>query len=163
MKIGILSDTHIKEENEKLPSEIFTIFHGVDAIYHAGDLVHPSVIAMLSTIAPVHAVQGNMDNPDLKMNLPKTMIFSVLGKKIAMTHGFGPPWGLRERVGEQFISERPDVIIYGHSHAPEVMRSPDGTLFVNPGSPTDKVFTKVNSVAVMTVTEKGIDAQIKYL
>lgn len=163
MKIGIISDTHIKSSGEPLPEKLSEVFSNVDAIYHVGDLVDLSVVETLSQIAPVTAVSGNMDFPDTKNTLPRKHLIEVEGKKIGLFHGTGPPWGLRDRVTEEFLLEKPDVIIYGHSHIPEVFRSKNGILYINPGSPTDRVFTNINSVAVMTVTKDTIEAELIYL
>ena len=163
MKIGIISDTHIKPEGENLPKEIFEIFKDVDLILHAGDLVNLTVLNMLSSIAPVEAVYGNMDSTEIRGELPKKKCLEIEGKKIGLTHGDGPPWGLRSRVADEFFGENPDIIVYGHSHAPEAITTKDGILFINPGSPTDKVFTRVNSVAIMEVSDSDVSAEIIYL
>lgn len=163
MRIGIISDTHIKNPRDSLPREIFEIFKGVDKIFHAGDLVDLTVLEKLSSIASVTAVYGNMDPVEVRQQLPEMSICEIEGKKIGMIHGKGPPWGLRERVINAFLPEKPDVIIYGHSHAPETVTSRDKIFFINPGSPTDKIFTRVNSVILMEITKDTLDARIIYI
>ena len=58
--IGVISDTHIPHF-KKLPEAIWEHFAEVELIIHAGDLSVLSVIAELETIAPVVAVQGNVE------------------------------------------------------------------------------------------------------
>src|SRR5438270_8040734 len=67
-KIGVISDTHIPEFKH-LPQAIWEHFAGVELIIHAGDLSILRVIAELETIAPVVAVQGNVEEQEVIMAL----------------------------------------------------------------------------------------------
>jgi putative phosphoesterase len=69
--IGLISDTHIPSRAKGIPKEVFTTFAAVDFIIHAGDLVQLSVIDELEQIAPVLAVSGNMDGPEVSGILPQ--------------------------------------------------------------------------------------------
>ena len=163
MKVGVISDTHISGPRETLPDEIFEHFKGVDLILHAGDLVDMSVIDQLNGIAPVKAVYGNMDPMPVRQSLQKKELIEIEGHRIGLIHGSGPPWGLRERINGEFIEDDPEIIIYGHSHAPETIKSRNGVLYINPGSPTDGKSTRINSVVVMEITPEDVKAEIKYL
>ena len=68
-KIGVISDTHVPHF-KKLPEAIWEHFDGVELIIHAGDLSVLSVIAELETIAPVVAVQGNVEEDEVMLKLP---------------------------------------------------------------------------------------------
>ena len=57
MIIGVISDTH-----GLFDQSIVSIFEGVDAIIHAGDIGKLEVIDRLEEIAPVFAVEGNNDS-----------------------------------------------------------------------------------------------------
>ena len=61
MLIGLISDTHIPDRAKEIPEKVFEAFSEVDLIMHAGDLTSPKVIDDLEQIAPVMAIQGNMD------------------------------------------------------------------------------------------------------
>ena len=61
MLIGLISDTHIPDRAKVLPQKVIEAFNDVELILHAGDLTSPRVIEELEDIAPVMAVQGNMD------------------------------------------------------------------------------------------------------
>ena len=78
----------------------------------------------------VKAVRGNMDSPEIKAALPEKDVFEAGGKRIGLIHGWGVPWGLGERVREQF--DGVDVIVFGHPHPP-CNRHVRGVLPVNPG------------------------------
>ncbi len=153
MKIGVISDTHIPAAAAALPARIKELFAGVDLILHAGDLVELKVIDELAKIAPVEAVSGNMDPALVTRKLPAKRIVEAGGFRIGLVHGWGPPASLREWVKHVFAGEKVDAIVYGHSHA-GVSDMEDGILFFNPGSPTDKAFTQVNTVGILELGEK---------
>ena len=160
MKIGVIADTHIPRRAKTIPKEVFRHFKGVGLILHAGDLTDLSVLDELRSITPnVEAVIGNMDPPENQPVLPVKKLVNVEGVKIAITHGWGPPMGLRRRVWNELKEDKPDVVIFAHSHQPEKVIS-DGVLFLNPGSPTDKFFASVNSVALLTIKDGKPEAEI---
>ena len=68
-KIGIISDTHIPHF-KRLPEAVWHYFAGVELIIHAGDLSVLSVIDELETIAPVVAVQGNIEEDEIPGTRP---------------------------------------------------------------------------------------------
>ncbi|MFH1776216.1 MAG: metallophosphoesterase [Candidatus Omnitrophota bacterium] len=159
MKIGILSDTHIHLPKDKIPAALIDGLKNVDLILHAGDILDLAVIRKLEKIAQVKAVQGNMDTPVLKEILPERELIRAEQIKIGLIHGWGPPVGLLDRVKELFYTMKVDVVIFGHSHTPMIKKI-DGVLFINPGSPTDKIFAPYNSYVVLEVKGNKAEAQI---
>lgn len=143
MRIGVLSDTHATSLDE-VPSRIVSTLAKVDLIVHAGDFVAREVLEGLKQIGEVKAVRGNMDSEELKRILPEKEIVEIEGKRIGIIHGWGPPYGIDDRVEGRF--ENVDVIIYGHSHYPqnELKR---GVLFFNPGRAS-------NSFGIVTIGEQ---------
>ena len=152
MRIGVISDTHIKNKNEALPKVICEEFKNVDMILHAGDLVKISVLDELKKFAEVKAVVGNMDYPEVVSSLPKKELIKIGKFKIGLIHGYGPPEGLIERIRKEFDGQI-DAIIFGHSHRP-VNELIDNILFFNPGSPTDKIFAPYNSFGIIEINNK---------
>ncbi|BCJ86958.1 metallophosphoesterase family protein [Effusibacillus dendaii] len=136
--IGVLSDTHLPKKGPQLPGIVLDKLQGVDLILHAGDLTTVSVLQSLTQIAPVQAVAGNVDPPELAAQLGWTRIVNVAGNRIGLTHGhLGHGKSTPERAWNTFAGQRTDIIIFGHSHiSHEEWR--DGVLLLNPGSPTDK-------------------------
>ena len=61
MLIGLISDTHVPDRIKEIPKKVLEAFDGVDLIIHSGDLTSIKVIEDLEKIAPVIAIQGNMD------------------------------------------------------------------------------------------------------
>ena len=150
MIIGVISDTHLPVRAKKLPDDLINHLKDVDLILHAGDFQDMNALTQIRDIGKLRAVHGNMDTIELKKELPEADVLKIEGFKIGITHGSGPPLGLEERVKSKFPDV--DIIVYGHSHKPknEVI---DGTLFFNPGSPTDRVFAPFNSFGILRVEE----------
>ena len=132
MQLGVISDTHLRSGTGDLCPRLAAAFEGVDLILHAGDIVARSVLEDLAGIAPVEAVAGNMDLPEVKRVLPEARIIEVGGHRIGLTHGAGPVSSIRPRVRGLF--EGVSAIVFGHTHSPLICRE-EGILLVNPGSP----------------------------
>lgn len=133
MKLGIISDTHVRDFDE-LPATIINALASVDIIVHAGDFTQKAVLEGLRAIKPVKAVRGNMDSGELKKALPEKEVFEVNGRRIGLIHGSGAPFGIAERVRREF--EGVDIIIFGYSHEP-CNRYVQGVLLFNPGPARD--------------------------
>jgi putative phosphoesterase len=127
--LGVIADTHVRTIDE-IPVKIRKALANVDLIIHAGDFTAGAVLDGLQAMGKVKAVRGNMDSAELKRILPERMEFEVNGKKIGLVHGSGAPWGIAERVRDQFTGV--DIVIFGHSHEP-CHRYIRGVLLFNPG------------------------------
>lgn len=103
-------------------------------IIHAGDFTEESVLDGLKTIAEVKGVRGNMDSGVLRNLLPEVTSFRVGYRKICVTHDWGGPEGIAERVLKK--REKADVLVFGHSHEP-YNNYHGGTLLFNPGKATN--------------------------
>jgi len=147
LRIALVSDTHVPASLARLPGALLTQLEGVDAILHAGDLVHMSVVETLRRIAPTIAVAGNMDPPQVVTTLNDRAIVRLGGRTIGLKHGH-QPHALQDRyIGlgydapemdlfyEAMASQLPDaeIIVFGHFHSP-VVRRWSNRLFVNPGA-----------------------------
>jgi putative phosphoesterase len=128
-------------------------------VIHAGDLVEMGVINQLKSVCPdVKVVWGNMDPDNVRNHLPDKLVFKAGNYKIGVTHGFGSPDSLPRVLSEIFKEDKPDIIIFGHSHAP-FNEKIKGTLFFNPGSATDKLFAEYNSYGIIEINGK-IEAKV---
>jgi putative phosphoesterase len=133
MKIGVISDTHLREPHPEFKKLIESHFKDVEKIFHAGDFVDWSIAEYLSSQKELIAVCGNMDSKDIQKAFPQKRIIEVKGFKIGLIHGGGPPFGIESRIRGEF--DEVDAIVYGHSHAPANHQVKNITFF-NPGSPT---------------------------
>lgn len=159
MKIGVISDTHIRSSAKLLPDIIYNKFEGVDIILHAGDIVIDEVLMELETIAPIFAVAGNNDSYEMLYKYGKKKIVEANGKRIGLTHGCGRGRTYMNAYGE-FSENKVDCVVYGHSHKAhnEII---DGILFFNPGSPLSKRFEPRYSIGILHVNE-DIKGEIIY-
>ena len=128
-KIGVISDTHVRSF-EELPEALVKALAECDLIIHAGDIINMKVIRGLEDLAPVIAVHGNMDQPEVWSALPDRRIIEAAGRKIGVVHGSGGPEEVWKRVKTLFSEV--DIIIFGHTHEP-MNKSVDGVLLFNPG------------------------------
>jgi len=159
MRIAVLSDTHIPIMAQDLPKEVYDGIAGCDMILHAGDIVDLCILDKLGKIAPVKAVCGNMDGGLGRSGLPKKDIIRIGSVTLGLIHGWGSPSGIKELVKREFKDKKVDAIIFGHSHAP-LNEEKNGTLFFNPGSPTDRVFAPYNSYGILEIHDGKIAAEI---
>lgn len=149
MKIGVISDTHLRHDDLWIRWIAEHIFPDADLILHAGDLVDLSVLQAFGG-KEVKAVCGNMDPLSVREVLPEKIVFEVDHHRIGLMHGWGSPNGLAERLLHE--TGNVDCLVYGHSHRPD-NRFQDGVLLFNPGSPTENRFTRANTVGVLHVGE----------
>ncbi len=151
----VLADTHIPRRARALPEELAPYLREADLILHAGDLIQPSVLDELCTHAPICAVRGNVDSPEV--NLPETLEFDFDGARIAMIHDSGRKEGRRKRLHRRFPDAR--AIVFGHSHIP-FLEDEDGLLLLNPGSPTDRRRQPRHTFALLRAEEGSVRAEI---
>ena len=159
VKIGVMSDSHVMTKGKvKLPKTIYSAFDGVDRIFHAGDIISPSIIEQLSKIAPVTAVRGNMDSDSTLMRLPEMVVENIEGVDVGIIHGWGSPKGIENRIKQKFP---PGVrcIVFGHTHSP-VNEEIDGIYFFNPGASIDKIYSLYNSVGLLYIDKGDIRGEI---
>lgn len=167
-RIGLISDTHTM--GSRLPQAVLNALDGVDTILHAGDLVSREILDALAEIAPVIAVHGNMDHPEIRLALPDKTVIHVEDKRIGLIHGdrvpnpnrvLPPPIdyaALHAYLFGEFAEEPPDCIVYGHTHAAHIAVY-QGVLMVNPGSATRGSGGR-NTVGLLTIRDGGLEAEI---
>jgi putative phosphoesterase len=132
MRIGVLSDTHLRSPDASLDHILENLFADTELILHAGDIVTRRVLDRLEESGVV-AVCGNMDDYDVTESVPQMRIIPAAGKRIGLIHGWGSREGLAERVVARFGEDKPDLIVCGHSHVP-FWGKVGGVNVFNPGS-----------------------------
>jgi putative phosphoesterase len=134
--LAVIADTHMPRGRRRLPDACLERLRAADAILHAGDLTAPEVLRELEALGPpVHAVAGNVDEPGLRMMLPRVRTVDAGGARIAMIHDAGPAAGRLSRMRRTFPEA--DAVVFGHSHIP-LHEEREGFQIFNPGSPTDR-------------------------
>jgi putative phosphoesterase len=161
MLIGLVSDTHVPRRSKALPDWLLDGLQGVDLILHAGDLTDRSVLRALAAVAPVEAVAGNGDAPDLCAELGERKLLTLEGYRIGLVHGHGVKGNTLSRAMAAFADQHLNVIVFGHSHIP-YQQWHEGTLLVNPGSPTDKRRQPQYSFGLLKLDTQGIQVEFRF-
>lgn len=156
MKIGVISDTHLRGPDDRLLAIVRTHFRDAGLILHAGDLVDLAVLEVFGD-RDVVAVCGNMDPPRVGEEIPYKRVIEIGRFRIGLIHGWGSPVGLEDRLKLEF--ENVDCIVYGHSHSP-ANRVRDGILFFNPGSACDRRHARFTSVGLLEIGRDTIEGRI---
>lgn len=148
MRLGVISDTH-----GLLRPEVFDVFKQVDHILHAGDVGEPGILIELEALAPVTAVYGNADGPELRAHLRQVAEVELDNFAIVVTHGDQLGHPTPDALHAAF--PKAEIIVYGHTHKP-LLELVDRTVTVmNPGGAGHPRFGIPPSVGIMEL-EAGI-------
>ncbi len=146
-RVGVVSDTH-----GLVRPELIACLRGVDLILHAGDVGKRDVLETLSTVAPVHAVRGNVDRDVWAEDLPPSRVVEIGGLRFFILHNIHLGSADPEREGF-------DVVVSGHSHSPSITRR-GRVLYVNPGSAGPRRFHLPVSMARIVVRDRVPEAEL---
>ena len=158
MIIGIISDTHDNMTQIRKAVEIFNA-RGVGHVVHAGDFGAPFTFRIFKDLkCPFTGIFGNNDGERLLLQklsqgrvFKQPHVFELDGRKIVVLHE-------HHIVNALADSGHYDVVVYGHTHEPDVRRV-GKTLVVNPGEAGGWLYGK-STVALLdldTVTAEIID------
>jgi putative phosphoesterase len=169
VRIAIISDTHMPKPGRVLPEACVARLREADLIVHAGDLMRREVLAELRGYGEVVAVYGNVDEPELRDELPAQRVLELPGggepgsgggtARIAITHNGGPADGRLARAQQRF----PDAhaLIFGHSHIPLHETDPvTGFQLFNPGSPTERRRAPHHTMGMATVADGAVSFEL---
>src|SRR5487761_1178024 len=136
MRVVALADTHAPRRWKSCPPPVAAQLRRADVILHAGDVCTAAVLDELAGYAPVHAVLGNNDGPDVAAwGAPEVAELDLGGVRGTMLHDSGQSAGRLHRMRDRFPDA--DLVVFGHSHIP-LDQSGEGVRIFNPGSPTDR-------------------------
>jgi putative phosphoesterase len=154
MRIAVISDTHAPRFWKRCPPVVARHLDTAQLILHAGDVCTPAVLEELSSFAPVHAVLGNNDGPDVAAwGASSSKQLDIDGLSVAMIHDSGPRDGRLNRMRRRFPAA--ELVIFGHSHIP--WNQAKGNLrILNPGSPTDKRRQAHGTLALLEVADGAV-------
>ncbi len=149
MRVVALADTHAPKRWKSCPPLVAEQLRRADVILHAGDVCTAAVLDELSEYAPVLAVLGNNDGPDVaRWGAPETQQADLDGLRVAMIHDSGAAPGRLRRLRRRFPGA--GLVVFGHSHIP-LDEGGDGFRIVNPGSPTDRRRQPRGTIAVLSI------------
>lgn len=132
----VLADTHAPRRWRGVPPRVAEHLRTAELILHAGDVCTVDVLDELSGYAPVRAVRGNNDGPDIAAwGAPDRLVMDIDGLAVGMIHDSGAATGRWARMRRVFPECQ--LVVFGHSHIPMDI-SDDGLRLFNPGSPSDR-------------------------
>ena len=176
MRIGLLSDTHIPEAMPQLWPKVFAELKNVDVILHAGDIYNYSVLDQLERVARVYAALGNGDegsggraeqpqDPRVKRSwlLYLNNFVGGLTHHIPMPE-IPPNLTVKKWKQKLFPGVDLDVLIYGDTHVEQIDQI-DGTLCINPGSPTfpHNLNKRLGTIGLLDLNNDQPKAEIRQL
>jgi uncharacterized protein len=151
VRIAVLADTHAPRRWKSCPPAVAAHLRGADLILHAGDVCTADVLDELTAYAPVRAVRGNNDGPDVAAwGAPDTLELDLGGLQVAMIHDSGPAAGRPIRLRRRF--PRAELVVFGHSHIP-LDHAENGQRIFNPGSPTDRRRQPHGTLGLLDIAE----------
>jgi putative phosphoesterase len=156
LRVGVLSDTHLRQVNEGLRRIRDRYLSGLDAVLHAGDFVSADIVRFLSG-GEFYGVHGNMDPPEVRAMLPDRRVIELGPYRIGLIHGWGASEGLEKRILPCF--EGVDAIVYGHSHR-AANHVTEGVLLFNPGTAAGSRASP--SLGILSL-DRGIQGEVVYL
>jgi uncharacterized protein len=149
MRVVALSDTHAPRRWKTCPAPVAAQLRQADVILHAGDVCTAAVLDELSGYAPVLAVVGNNDAPDVAAwGATPSLEVNLGGLRVAMIHDSGAADGRLRRLRRWFPDT--DLVVFGHSHIP-MNAEAGGFRIFNPGSPTDRRSQPHGTVGVLRI------------
>jgi putative phosphoesterase len=149
VKVVAISDTHAPRRWRSCPPAVAEHLRDADLILHAGDVCTADVLDELAGYAPLHAVRGNNDGPDVAAwGAPDRLELHLDGLPTAMVHDSGPAKGRTARMRRWFPEAA--LVIFGHSHIP-LDETGDGIRIFNPGSPTDRRRQPHGTIGLLTI------------
>ena len=160
MRVVVLADTHAPRRWKSCPPPVAEQLRGADLILHAGDVCTAAVLEELAQYAPVLAVAGNNDGPDVTAwGAPPTLQADLDGLRVAMIHDSGAAAGRLPRLRRRFPGA--GLVVFGHSHIP-LDDEASGLRIFNPGSPTDRRRQPHGTVGVLRI-ESGQVAEARII
>jgi putative phosphoesterase len=152
--IAVIADTHMPKGARRLPRRCVELLGEAEAVIHAGDFSAASALEEVRALCPsLHAVHGNVDEPDLRRALPAELELTVGDRTVAVVHDAGPAQGRLRRMRRRFPSA--DAVVFGHSHLP-LHEQEGGFQIFNPGSPTERRRAPRRSMGLLDYGVSGL-------
>ncbi len=128
-------------------------------VLHAGDFTNTETLSRLQKLPRFVGVAGNMDSSSVRSRLKEYEILELEGKKLCLIHGWGAPGPLPEKVRKFFDKEKPDIIVFGHSHT-ACEKTIGDVLMFNPGSAAVSPFGGSASYGILYIDHEGVRSEI---
>jgi len=155
LRLAVVADTH-SAPHPALAARIADV--APHRILHAGDVGDLAVLRLLSSLAPVTAVRGNIDAratelPDVVHGAVRDGERVLL--KLLLTHIAVDRTRVRADVGRLAQARGAGMVVCGHSHVPFAAHDRGLTVF-NPGSVGPRRFKLPIVFGVIEVSPEGV-------
>ncbi|MFX1345309.1 MAG: YfcE family phosphodiesterase [Promethearchaeota archaeon] len=164
VKIVILGDTHLRDFKD-FPRDMLKEIEDSDWVIHVGDYISLDVLNGLRNLKGENfkGVYGNADPKYIIDNVPSIEILEISGKLIGITHPAtgGPIEIIKSEVLDIFKDKKVDIIVYGHTHEPEIIYE-GKILLINPGKGyLEKEYFGPSTTIVILTLNQEIKCKIK--
>tara|TARA_B100001057_G_scaffold60876_1_gene54133 strand:- start:689 stop:1195 length:507 start_codon:yes stop_codon:yes gene_type:complete len=151
-KILLVSDTH-----SYLDDTILKYVKGSDITIHAGDLGSEDIIDTIKKHTFFIGVYGNIDDHQVRSTLKENEIINIENHKFLITHIAGTCPNYNKKVKKLISDEKPQILIYGHSHLLKVEYDKKNQLTViNPGAAGKHGFHRKRTMIRFKISKSGL-------
>lgn len=153
-RIGLISDTH-----GFLDEAVFKHFENCDEVWHAGDFGEGvfQKFKEFNKFQKFKGVYGNIDEQEIRSELPEQLIFLCEGVKIMIRHIGGSPPKYNPETRKELAIHKPQLFISGHSHILKVLYDDKiNCLHMNPGAAGKQGWHKVRTIIRFVIDRKNI-------
>lgn len=151
-KILLVSDTH-----SYLDDTILKYVKGSDITIHAGDLGGEDIIDTIKKHTFFIGVYGNIDDHQVRSTLKENEIINIENHKFLITHIAGKCPNYNKKVKKLISDEKPQILIYGHSHLLKVEYDKKNQLTViNPGAAGKHGFHRKRTMIRFKISKSGL-------
>ena len=157
--IAVISDTHMPRGDRRLPDACLERLRSAELILHAGDVMTATAFAELELIGPpVLAVHGNVDDEELRRQLPAERVVEWEGARIGMVHDAGS----RRRPARHACALASRTPTPSSSATPtcRCTRTSDGFQIFNPGSPTERRRAPERTMGIARVEDGRVSFEL---
>ena len=153
-RIAVISDSHgsLRNLDAFLPR-----LGRIDALWHLGDCVEDAPRLAETLNCGYVSVRGNCDPFS---DMPLTQRIDWHGKRFLLLHGHTV--GGRLNLCYAAKEQQADAVLFGHSHVASI-ETADGVLLINPGSLSRPRGGRGPSIAVLTLTDASLNAELLFL
>ena len=151
-KILLVSDTH-----SYLDDTILKYVKGSDITIHAGDLGSEDIIDTIKKHTFFIGVYGNIDDHQVRSTLKENEIINIENHKFLITHIAGTCPNYNKKVKKLISDEKPQILIYGHSHLLKVEYDKKNQLrVINPGAAGKHGFHRKRTMIRFKISKSGL-------
>ena len=151
-KILLISDTH-----SYIDDTILKYVKDSDITIHSGDVGNVKLIDNIRKHTLFFGVFGNIDDYKVRSILKESEIIEIENHKFLITHIAGKSPFYNQKTKKLINNEKPNILIYGHSHLLKVEFDKRNNLTtINPGAAGRHGFHKKRTMIRFKISTEGL-------